>query len=125
MLFRSINVRAAGFAPFTKDGLPAPKDGDLGDFVLQPGVILVGRVLSDLGQPLEGARLRVEPRQSSGMTIVMASLGEGPVDATTGADGRFVLDELAAGTYLVEVHHPLHPNREVTGQCEQIGRAHV
>jgi protocatechuate 3,4-dioxygenase beta subunit len=117
-----VNVRAGGFAPFTKDGLPAPKDGDLGDFVLQPGVILVGRVLSDLGQPLEGARLRVEPRQSSGMTIVMASLGEGPVDATTGADGRFVLDELAPGTYLVEVHHPLHPNREVTGQCEQPGQ---
>ncbi|MDP6384778.1 MAG: carboxypeptidase-like regulatory domain-containing protein [Planctomycetota bacterium] len=118
----TLRARASNFAPFSQDGLLLPKDGNLGDVVLQPGTILAGRVLSDLGQPLEGAQLRVQAQQSQGgMTIVVASDRAGPVDATTDATGQFVLDELAPGPYLISVHHSLHPNKEVNGQCDEPG----
>ncbi|HIF41954.1 MAG TPA: carboxypeptidase regulatory-like domain-containing protein [Planctomycetes bacterium] len=118
----TIHVRASRFAPFSQDDLPLPEDGNLGDFVLQPGAILAGSVLSDLGQPLEGAQLRVQAQQNQGgMSIVVASDRAGPADATTDATGRFVLDELAPGPYLVSVHHAQHPNKEVKGQCDEPG----
>jgi len=118
----TLHVRASRFAPFSQDSLPLPENGNLGDFVLHPGAILAGRVLSDLGQPLEGAQLRVQAQQSQGgMTIVVASDRAGPVDATTDATGQFVLDELAPGPYLISVHHSLHPNKEVNGQCDEPG----
>lgn len=118
----TLHVRASRFAPFSQDGLPLPEDGNLGDFVLQPGAILAGSVLSDLGQPLEGAQLRVQAQQSQGgMSIVVASDRAGPADATTNTSGQFVLDELAPGPYLVSVHHALHPDKEVKGQCNEPG----
>ncbi|MDE0915874.1 MAG: carboxypeptidase-like regulatory domain-containing protein, partial [Planctomycetota bacterium] len=118
----TIHVRASNFAPFSQDNLPATEDGNLGDFILQPGAILMGRVLSDLGQPLEGAELRVQAQQSQGgMAIVVTSDQAAPPDATTDATGRFVLNELAHGPYLLIVHHTLHPNKEVKGQCDEPG----
>jgi len=118
----TLHVRASRFAPFSQDSLPLPEDGNLGDFVLQPGAILAGIVLSDLGQPLEGAQLRVQVQQSQGgMTVVVASDQAGPADATTDTTGHFVLDELAHGPYLLNVHHSLYPNKEVKGQCDEPG----
>ncbi len=62
----TLRARASNFAPFSQDGLPLPKDGNLGDVVLQPGTILAGRVLSDLVNPWRALSYESKPNRAKG-----------------------------------------------------------
>jgi hypothetical protein len=78
------------------DRLPVRRDAlalgpgerqDLGDLVLQTGALLAGRVLDEVGSPIEGARVEARPRASGT-----------PVRMTSDHDGHFSL-RVAGGDY--------------------------
>ncbi|RKY18439.1 MAG: hypothetical protein DRQ55_13325 [Planctomycetota bacterium] len=79
---------------------------------LEPGRALAGRVLDADGQPLAGARVRIEGDREvdhGNMTIFPRPTWErslGRTDATADAQGRFRISELYAGEFKLSVTHP-------------------
>lgn len=65
---------------------------ELEDVVLRPAGWLTGRVVDEIGQPLEGAFVKLGHRSTSYRD---ANLG-----STTGADGTFLLGHLPAGDFV-------------------------
>jgi protocatechuate 3,4-dioxygenase beta subunit len=64
--------------PVRREGieLKAGDRQDLGDLLLQAGVVLAGRVLDEAGKPIEGARVEARPR-AKGAPVRMASDRDG------------------------------------------------
>ena len=91
-------VAAAGHAPLRVPGVevPAPPEaGDLGSVSLQPGAEVAGRVRDADGAAIAGAEVRGVYRDAFSWG------GEDePPTTKTGADGRFVLADLAPGQRL-------------------------
>jgi hypothetical protein len=71
---------------------PQPGERDLGDLTLGPAGWLTGRVVDEIGAPIEGALVKLG-RETSYYSE--AQLGE-----LTGADGNFELGHLPAGKYM-------------------------
>ncbi len=117
-----VAVRAAGYAPFDKNGLQLPPGSPefvLDPFVLSLGAILEGRVIDPGGRGIADARL-----------ISMPSAGEGPFFfpggrrrpvAVTGPDGIFRVDQLACGPYFLLVTTEDHPDATFEGLAERPG----
>jgi len=90
-----IAVRATGFAPLGRRmnlSTPPPKQ----TWRLFPGGAVSGRVLDPAGLPV--AKATVTARDTK-----RGDPGQAPPEARTGADGRFALKNLAAGTVRVEI----------------------
>ena len=81
---------------------------DLGDVTLDPGVVLEGTVLDDLGRPVEGARVRRIEREGDQMVETMDRIGFSSVLGleTTDTDGRFRLEHEPAGAVVLLAEHP-------------------
>ena len=95
-------VTAKGYAPATVHGIAvAAGHGrfELGTLVLEPGVALRGQVVDAAGQGV-AAKIWVEPVGSEADARVLSIPTEDP-DAEAGAEGRFVVDSLAAGVSLL------------------------
>ncbi|MFQ5528253.1 MAG: carboxypeptidase regulatory-like domain-containing protein [Thermoanaerobaculia bacterium] len=87
-----LSVEATGFAPAKLPGLSVGAGGDhWGDIVLKPGVAIEGRVVNEVGQPLEGVSVHAtEPSPMSAMMFRFELAGTPPTPAaTTAADGFF------------------------------------
>lgn len=68
---------------------------------LQPAVALEGRVRSEAGEPIAGARvILVPPATPNDGARTPAAYR--PIEAATGTDGRFTVDALAVGPYEVD-----------------------
>ncbi len=81
-----------------------PKTGLLFKLVRESG--LRGRLIdADTREPLQGFQVMAARRQSAGSDPTLTG-----GDATSGKDGRFSLDRIAPGDYLLEVRPP-HANR--------------
>lgn len=92
-----LHVTAPGHAPLEVPGVEVPEppeDGDLGSVSLQPGAEIAGRVVDLDGKPLAAVEVKATERN------MFAWRSDDGVAATTGADGRFVLRDLAPGTRL-------------------------
>ncbi len=118
-----LSVRAAGFAPFDR-GEPVPvANQDLGDLVLEDSAILTGRVLNAQGRPVADAklkRLRSDPG-SSGIVFFGSSSVGGTEVATTDAQGRFRIDQLAAGPWKLRVESVDQPDKVFSGETDRPG----
>jgi protocatechuate 3,4-dioxygenase beta subunit len=69
------------------------------DFVLKPGGSVTGAVADETGKAIEGFRVNARLPSRAGM------MG-GRADSFAAPDGRFVLDDIAEGEYVVDVTAP-------------------
>jgi uncharacterized GH25 family protein len=94
-----LKVRARGFGPLTVPGLTVPAGNggtDLGTVVLAPGTALRGLVVDAQGQPIAGVEIRIKAPDRDAFPLP-AMPDRGPVEAVSGADGTFLLEDLAPG----------------------------
>ena len=119
-----IVARAPGFAPAREDHLELPDRAEhaLADIVLEPGVVLSGRVVDRERKGVEGATL-LQPldcgRDQGGNEVSFPSRGV-PL-ATTGADGAFTIDELPPGPWSLVVDAPGFAVTEESGRTRNAG----
>ncbi|MBL8862246.1 MAG: carboxypeptidase regulatory-like domain-containing protein [Planctomycetes bacterium] len=112
-------VRAAGFAPLDVERPLSESKPELGDLVVQRGVVVEGRVVDHLGRPVEGAELR-RRRAASGPMALFAGRG-GAVAARTDAQGAFRVDVLAAGPWSLRVTSEAAPDKDESGETTRPG----
>lgn len=86
----SVTVRAIGHQPKKFERVKASQ-ANLATLTLEPAHPTTGRLLSEDGSPVVGARIRVMSDQLQNL------LPDGRVAATTGPDGSFSLDQLNDG----------------------------
>lgn len=86
----ALAASAPGFATrrLDFDARPGPRPNDVGEIALDPGLRVAGRVRAPDGSPIADARLQCWQRLGG---------SRGSAEATSSADGRFVLGGLAAG----------------------------
>jgi protocatechuate 3,4-dioxygenase beta subunit len=93
-------VRAQGYRPAELAGLRIPEEGEPEplEVLLEPGVVLEGRVLDGRGEPMARAQMRVFPPDPGSRPRPMLS-------ALTEEDGRYRFDGLGPGEHQVEAEH--------------------
>lgn len=103
-------VQSRGFAPLTVPGLVVPEGKgatDLGTVMLSPGLTLKGIVTDSKGAPVIAAEVRASATEKRDAMRAFSRQPETPADATTQADGSFVLEDRAPGESLdLSVSHP-------------------
>lgn len=119
-------IEAPGLAPVRRMGVEVP-GGELqrlGRLVADPAVAVEGRVVDAEGEPVEGARVSVDPfspyRDFRGSRSVYVFSPGGPAGQVRGGvsddEGWFRLDGLAAGEPVdLNVEHERHPDRKLSG----------
>jgi protocatechuate 3,4-dioxygenase beta subunit len=77
---------------------------------LERGASLSGRVVDDLGAPIAGAKVGLFHNREPEVDFLRSDPRDFPrlKSTRTDADGRFLLEDLSAGTWQVEVDHPDH-----------------
>ncbi|MBI5432395.1 MAG: carboxypeptidase regulatory-like domain-containing protein [Planctomycetes bacterium] len=115
-------IRASGYACFDKADVPVPAAAahDLGEFALELGVRLSGRVVDSLGRGVAGAKL-LRTAEQTGAFIISVGRPAGVPLATTDANGGFVVDMLAAGPYRLLTTSDDHPDQITTGATAMPG----
>jgi len=106
---RLLRIVASGYSTrFLRAKMERDADTDMGDVVLAPGGAVVGRVVGGDGAPLEGARILATGAALGKSSVEARSVGPADdgerVETTTGADGAYRLDGMAAGAGRVWAH---------------------
>ncbi len=84
---------ASGFTPLRKEVRDLPEGDEPIVFRLARGATITGRVTeAESGRPIAGVRVRAMPEEGRAI---------GPDAAVTGADGRYAIEGVVAGTYVV------------------------
>jgi len=112
-------VRASGFAPLDADRTISSAAPDVGDLVLQPGVVLEGRVVDHGGRPVANAELR--RRRTGASPLLMMGGRGGAVVAKSDATGTFRADTLPVGPWTLRVSSELAPDKEESGETTRPG----
>jgi hypothetical protein len=115
-----IAVRAANFAPYDQNFAIAGASHDLGDVVLEDGVVLAGRVVDSSGRPVAGAEL-FRVRDQTGGLVFLGARGAGALVATTDAHGRFRVDQLRAGPWSLRIETETFPDQLEHGETDRPG----
>ena len=119
----ALAIQAEGFAPYTRPHLPVPvhEDYDLGEFSLELGVRLSGKVTGPRGTGLEGVQvLRAVSPEGGFLRIDLP--GQGIPIARTDAEGRFEVTCLAPGGWHLLFDHPEYRVAELMGRTEPAGQ---
>ncbi|MBL8858560.1 MAG: carboxypeptidase regulatory-like domain-containing protein [Planctomycetes bacterium] len=114
-------VRADGFAPFDAERPIAGAGADVGDLVLERGVVLQGRVVDTTGRGVPNAELHLA-RDPNASFVISFSNNAGPVVAKTDAAGAFRIDRLAVGPWSLVVTSLDHPDKTESGATERAGQ---
>ncbi len=102
----SVSVTAAGMGRAERKA----EAGASGvDFVLQRGGTISGAVVDDLGRPLEAFRVYAR------LPVRMGTMGGARGDSFGTPDGRFLLEDVAEGDYVVDVTAPDRATATVSG----------
>lgn len=126
----TVRIEGRGFLPFEEKRTPDREKGDasLGDFALERGVVLAGRVVDADGRPVAGAVVRrLDPDdpdiQVAMFQMAQAMRGEAMTSqAETDAEGRFELPYEAVGDYALVADHPDHPRARLEAKTPALGR---
>ncbi|MDZ4773152.1 MAG: carboxypeptidase-like regulatory domain-containing protein [Planctomycetota bacterium] len=116
-----IAIRKSGYAPHDTVVDLARARVDIGDIVLEPGVMLRGRVVDRAGLPVSGARLR-RLSSSAGPAVILGAVFDDVV-ATTDAEGRFAADEIAVGPWTLMIKAAGHTDRIERGTTRSPGES--
>lgn len=100
-----LRIEAPGYAPVTKH---ADAGAEKVDVVLSPGGSITGLVVDEAGRAVEAYNVRANAASERPFEFETEKL-------VTAADGRFVLEDLAEGTYAVEVTAPERASSVVSG----------
>ncbi len=126
-------VRAPGLAPtWTRAFRTGPSPVELGDVQLGPGATVVGRVRVG-GEPLGGVSVELrrpdwEPSEETNPFAMPQAgwRGAPPISARTDGEGRFRLEAVPAGDWLLAFEHPSvvtssRPIRAAHGRTVDLG----
>jgi hypothetical protein len=92
-----VSVSAPGFGAGQRE---IEAGADPVEFVLESGGSITGLVVDEGGRPVESFRVSARPAaQAEGRRMVTGPRSE----SATSGDGRFTVDDLTAGTYVLEV----------------------
>ena len=113
-------VRASGCAPYDDDALLLPGAAprhDVGDLLLERGVVLWGRVVAPGGFGVADAEI---VRLDDAPTFFFGATGKkrGALLASAANDGSFRVDVLAPGPWKLMVISDAHPDRVFEGATE-------
>jgi len=120
-----LSIIAPGHAMVDRE-VEAGTDGV--EVVLDTAGSLTGTVVDDRGQPIENFRVQARmppPTPTAGGRVM---IGPPRAESISSADGRFVVDEVSPGTYVVEVTAPERANATVpnvkvsSGAATDMGR---
>lgn len=112
-------VRAGGYAPLDTQKTLSRGELEVGDLVLEQGIILEGKVVDPRGLPVAGAELYSRPAGMGGMVVMAGARGK-PL-AKTDAQGRFRIDRLSSGPWRLLISSEEHPDKNVQGSTERPG----
>jgi protocatechuate 3,4-dioxygenase beta subunit len=117
-------ARASGFAPAYLDHLDLPQYEHhvLGDVKLESGVTVKGRVIGNDGDGLAGVKVLIALDCVHRANLI-ALPGRGIPAGTTGADGAFVVDQLASGPWHLLFEAPGYVLAERDGRIERAGQS--
>jgi len=121
-----IAVRAPSFAPTYLDHLELPQYERhvVADIVLEKGVRVEGRVIGPQGDAYGGAKILIALDCVNRSNLVTVP-GRGVPATESGADGTFVVDQLAAGRWHLLVEAPECVVAECEGEIELAGGKEV
>lgn len=114
-------ARAPGFAPHDRNVALVNGAKDLGEVVLQDSVILEGRVVDSAHRGVADAKL-FRAREPGNGLLILGARAAGALLATTDAQGRFRVDQLATGPWKLLVESEDHPDARHEGQAERPGQ---
>jgi protocatechuate 3,4-dioxygenase beta subunit len=119
----ALAIQADGFAPLTRQRLPVPvhEDYDLGDFSLELGVRLSGKVTGPRGSGVEGVEV-LRAVSPEGGFLRLDLPGQGIPVSVTDAEGRFEVRSLAPGSWHLIFDHPDYRIAELTGSTQPAGQ---
>jgi protocatechuate 3,4-dioxygenase beta subunit len=119
-----LRVLAPGFAEVER---PAEAAGDKVEIVLSPAGTITGLVVDEKDRPVEAFRAVARSASREGRGIHRSA----GTEATAHPEGRFTLEDVAEGTYVVEVTAPEHPGATVSdvkvtpGTSTDVGRVRL
>jgi len=118
---QELRTTADGFVAATMQlNLVPGKRKDIGDWGVDPGVILEGIVLDPQRRPVPGAEIRSKfSIDRPGLTVVTS--GGGPLVTTTDDNGRFRVGSQDVGDYHFMVATTDYPNARFEGSTEAPG----
>jgi hypothetical protein len=120
----AVAIRAEGFAPLTRQRLPIPihEDYDLGDFQVELGVRVSGKVTGPRGAVLEGVQV-LRAVSPEGGFLRLDLPGQGIPVAETDVEGRFEVSSLTPGSWHLIFDHPEYRIAELVGRTEPAGQS--
>jgi|GEM_PF-1972922 len=108
-----VEARAEGYAPSYSAPFENPEGGDVEELSIEMtrGGAIVGRLVDDQGEPVSGGRVETRDANWSDDPLTAALGDYFPSDATvrhsrSGRDGRFRLENLRPGSYLLLAQAP-------------------
>lgn len=119
----NLYVRGRGFLPLQTIREPdtASGDGYLGALQLERGVVLAGRVVNALGDPVAEASLRRTTPDDEGVFNRNFMFGGSNGEITTDAEGRFELPNEGPGPFVLLVDHEDYPRARLEGNAPYAG----
>ncbi len=106
-----VAVRVDSAAPLDVDGIVVVEaiSNDVGELTVQPGVRIVGSVVDARGSPVAGA-LILRPFDTQNPSFKEKAAATGLTLGTSDGAGRFDVGGLAAGPWVLLVHHDNYPD---------------
>ena len=129
----NVRIEARGYLPFEEKRSPDRESGDasLGDFALERGVVLAGRVVDADGLPVAGATVRRLDPDDPDIQVAMFQMGQAmrgermASQAETDEQGQFELPYEAVGQYALVAEHPDHPRARIEAETPAVGREDI
>lgn len=114
-----VKVEAYGYLVERIETTPSTEkgDADLGEIIVEPGVVIAGLVVDADGDPVEGALVNAD-KAGNGRNFRWGNQQRGE---KTDAEGRFELAHQTPGIYDVRASHENFPNADIEVDVSTVG----